>query len=79
MSRELQNNVLSIKLPLGAKRCLQNKSQNSNNRFNKTPWMRIHGEGLQESVDAVFVDLWRALDVRDAVRKGKTWVSAHAT
>lgn len=33
MSTELQNNVLSIKLPLGAKRCLQNKSQNSNKRF----------------------------------------------
>lgn len=28
--------------------------------------------GLQETVDAVFVDLWGGLDVRVAVRKFKT-------
>lgn len=36
----------------------------------------IHKAGLQESVDAVFVNLWGGLDVRVAVRKWKTWIPA---
>lgn len=67
--------------------CFQNKSQNTttdstdNIKVNDLLKMLIQlfmtrRAGLQEAVDAVFVDLWGGLDVRVAVRKFKTWVPA---